>query len=198
MGRGTLDRGAANAAMERYAGGDNAAFSEVYDAIAPQLLGYLRRQTQNGALAEDIVQQTLLHMHHARGHFIPGAQVAPWAFAIARRLMIDLLRRGKFEVTFQAELQPAGGEAPADELIDAKQLAARLQLAATKLPENQRVAFELIRQEGLSLGEVAQVLGVTKMAVKLRLHRANEALRSVLGDQMADMLSREDDDDDQR
>jgi len=50
------------------------------------------------------------------------------------------------------------------------------------LPETQRVAFELVKEEGLSLAEAAQVLGTTVSAVKLRAHRAYEALRAVLGD----------------
>jgi DNA-directed RNA polymerase specialized sigma24 family protein len=44
------------------------------------------------------------------------------------------------------------------------------------------VAFELLKEEGLSLAEAAQVLGTTVSAVKLRAHRAYEALRLVLGD----------------
>ena len=43
------------------------------------------------------MQQTLLQMHRARGSFIPGAAVMPWAFAIARRLIIDGARRRRIE-----------------------------------------------------------------------------------------------------
>jgi len=51
-----------------------------------------------------------------------------------------------------------------------------------KLPQSQRQAFELIKNEGLSVAEAAQVLGTTVAAVKLRAHRAYEALRGALGD----------------
>ena len=44
------------------------------------------------------------------------------------------------------------------------------------------MAFELVKQEGLSMAEAAAVLGTTVSAVKLRAHRAYEALRRVLGD----------------
>jgi RNA polymerase sigma-70 factor, ECF subfamily len=74
----------ADAAMERYARGDEAAFADVYDAIAPRLLDFLRKATRDPFAAEDLMQQTLLHMHRARGSFIPGAPVMPWARAIAR------------------------------------------------------------------------------------------------------------------
>ena len=61
-------------------------------------------------------------------------------------------------------------------------MAARLSAELGRLPENQRVAFELIKQDGLSVAEAAQVLGTTVAAVKLRAHRAYEALRAVLAD----------------
>ncbi len=77
----------ATSAMDRYAQGDDAAFSELYDALAPRLYGYLLRQTRNNARAEDLTQQTFLQMHCARGRFVRGADVVPWAFAIARRLL---------------------------------------------------------------------------------------------------------------
>jgi RNA polymerase sigma-70 factor (ECF subfamily) len=179
--------GAANLAMDRYASGDDSAFAELYDCLAPRLYGYLVRQTRDVARAEDLVQQTLLQMHRARGRFIRGADVTPWAFAIARRLMIDGMRRRKHEVSVETD-EEAGGEplvatfAAADDLLQAQELAARFQRVLAGLPETQRVAFQLVKQEGLSIAEAAQVLGTTVSAVKLRAHRAYEALRAVLGE----------------
>ncbi len=181
---------AADAAMERYAAGDDAAFGALYDLLAPRLHGYLLRQTRDNARAEDLVQQTLLQMHRARGSFVRGAEVTPWAFAIARRLMIDGFRRSKREVlsTNEAGRDDASlvDEAPtADALVQGRQVAVRIAFELAKLPENQRVAFELIKQEDLSLAEAAEVLGTTVSAVKLRAHRAYETLRKVLGDLVA-------------
>ncbi len=180
-------RSPADAAMERYAAGDDAAFAEIYDALAPRLYGYLLRQTRDAAKAEDLVQQTLLHMHRARGRFIPGAEVTPWAFAIARRLLIDGLRRGRREVLSAtdddaAQDTAASNDAAADDLVQAQELGERIQKELARIPEAQRVAFELIKQEGLSLAQAAEVLGTTVAAVKLRAHRAYVALRGVLGD----------------
>ncbi len=182
------DTTAVDAAMERYAAGDDTAFGQLYDLLAPRLFGYLMRQTRDRARAEDLLQQTLLQMHAARGRFIAGAQVTPWAFAIARRLMIDGLRRGRREVLRDGSGDADGGDEPvaqdpaADDLVQAQELAARLQKELARLPENQRVAFELIKQEGLSVAQAAQVLGITVTAVKLRAHRAYGALRGILGD----------------
>ncbi len=172
--------------MERYARGDDRAFEELYDELAPRLFGYLLRQTRERARAEDLVQQTFLHIHKARGRFIAGAEVTPWAFAIARRLLIDGARRGKREVLGIDDANDADGATAsvdaADDVAQARELAARLRTELARLPETQRVAFELIKQEGLSVAEAAQVLGTTVAAVKLRAHRAYEALRAVVGE----------------
>jgi RNA polymerase sigma-70 factor, ECF subfamily len=181
------DRSLADEAMDRYAGGDDSAFSDLYDLIAPRLLGYLVRQTRDEARAEDLVQQTLLRMHRARGRFLPGAAVVPWAMAIARRLMIDDLRHRRGDrVTRSIEDEPTTDvpdKAPtAVDLVEARELGARIRAELAKLPESQREAFELIKQEGLSLAEAAAILGTTVTAVKLRAHRAYLALRVSLGD----------------
>jgi RNA polymerase sigma-70 factor (ECF subfamily) len=177
-------RGAADLAMERYAAGDSAAFARVYDAIAPRLFGYLFRQTRDRSRAEDLLQQTMLHIHRARDRFIPGAQVTPWAFAIARRLLVDSTRRGRREVLGDGtELDAGVASSPrADDLVQASQVAVRIELILASLPASQRTAFQLIKQEGLTVAEAAQVLGTTVAAVKLRAHRAYEALRAGLGE----------------
>ena len=76
-------------AMGRYAKGDASAFEVVYEAVTPQLERYLRRHVREKTRIEDIIQQTFLQMHSARGTVLIGAEVMPWAFASARRLMID-------------------------------------------------------------------------------------------------------------
>jgi RNA polymerase sigma-70 factor (ECF subfamily) len=179
----------ADAAMERYARGDATAFADVYDAIAPRLLDFLRRATRDASAAEDLMQQTLLHMHRARGSFIPGAPVMPWACAIARRLVTDSARRRRVEQRVFSETpadddrmtyEPVAATAAADDLLHAQRLAWRMQQRIDALPELQRSAYWLLRQEGLSLKRAAEVLGTTVSAVKLRAHRASVALRAAL------------------
>src|SRR5689334_6671382 len=72
-------RATANAAMDRYAAGDDAAFEALYDALAPRLRHYLLRQVKDGHRADDLLQQTMLQIHTARGRFLAGAEVVPWA-----------------------------------------------------------------------------------------------------------------------
>jgi RNA polymerase sigma-70 factor, ECF subfamily len=182
--RDGMPRGEADAAMERYAAGDEAAFAFVYDALAPRLLGYLLRRTRNPEDAADLLQQTMLHIHRGRGDFIPGAEVTPWAFAIARRLLVDSVRhRGRGPRGDSEGVETKASEGPrADDIVHAGELAVRVQRALDELPPGQRVTFELVRQEGLSLADAARALGTTVGGAKQRMHRAYEAIRAALAD----------------
>jgi RNA polymerase sigma-70 factor, ECF subfamily len=174
----------ADAAMERYASGNDAAFADVYDAIAPRIHGFLLRQTRDRGAADDLLQKTLLQIHRKRGTYVAGLAVLPWAYAIARRLCIDEFRRRKTDTLWSArELvddHRLVGTAPDDE-VGYRQLLQLLETELQSLPETQRAAFELLRIEGLTHDQAAQVLGTTVNAVKLRAFRAYSAIRAVLG-----------------
>lgn len=180
---------AANAAMDWYAvSGDPAAFEQLYDLLAPRLRVFLLRRTRNAARADDLMQQTFLQMHCARRHFAAGGEVMPWAFAIARRLLIDGFRKGVRECLADDADERVDERCERDTpdvVVAHRRLAARMREELERLPEAHRVAFDLIQGDGLSVAEAAQVLGTTAAAVKLR---AYEALRERLGDVVREEL----------
>jgi RNA polymerase sigma-70 factor (ECF subfamily) len=167
-------------AMQRYARGEDAAFAEVFDAVAPRIQRFARRALGDEASADDIVQKTLLRMHRARGDFQSGGKVLPWAYTIARNLVWDELRRTRREGALRqkaaAALVPACPPPP-DAHLDADETVAALGAVFASLPSAQQTAFLLTQREGLSLAEAARKLGTTIVAVKLRLHRAMTRLR---------------------
>lgn len=178
----------ADAAMARYADGDDGAFPEVHRAVAERLRTFLLRLCRSQALADDLAQETLLRMHRARASFAPGAKLLPWAYAIARNVHIDHARS---RASRRDEPAPdsgdvasplAGPEASGEEILRARELAAIVEDTLASMSANQREAFVLIRYEGLSVEEAAAVLGVSEGAVKLRAFHAYEALRAALGD----------------
>jgi RNA polymerase sigma-70 factor (ECF subfamily) len=166
--------------MDRYAAGDDAAFDEVYEAVATPLHAFLRRRVRDDLVVEDLAQQTFLQMHRARKSFSVGSQVLPWAISIARRLFIDHIRLGRRRHTDQQRsLDDADvGIFSDDGLLEARDLAHRLQRELLRLPESQREAFALMRFEGLSHIDAARALGITVPALKLRAHRAYVSLRA--------------------
>ncbi len=178
-------RPAADAAMDRYARGDDAAFSALYELLAPRLYAFLERRTRDPGHAEDILQQTFLQIHGARRRFVAGAAVMPWAFAIARRLLLDRCRYSKHNARLTAvereAMEVPASDVPPDEMAGLRALAEQLETVLAELPEHHRIALELVRFEGLSIAEAAGVLGTTATAVKMRVHRAYSALRKKLG-----------------
>lgn len=174
---------AADAAMDRYAGGDDAAFADLYDALAPRMYAFILRKVGSATRAEDLVQQTLLKLHCARGRFIAGSRVTPWAFAILRRLYLDQQRRKKVEV-----LSHDGQAADTASLrLDPEQCAERreqLELVTqhmwSQLSSSQQAAFELVYYAHMSHAEAAEALGTSVASVKLRVQRANQTLRAAL------------------
>jgi len=180
-------RGALSAAMDRYAEGDDAAFGDVYDLLAPRLYGFFVRHTGETSRAEDLVQQTLLQIHAARLSYVHASDVVPWAFAIGRRLLIDARRRTRKEVLFETADDDAAAldskverYSIPDALVMTKQMEGRAADELERMPESHRMAYILVRQQGLSVAEAAEIVGTTPGALKLRAHRAYEALRGVL------------------
>ena len=175
----------ASAAMDRYASGDDTAFADLYEALAPRLYGFLLRLTGDRSAAEDLLQQTFLKLHDARARFAREADVIPWAFAIGRRAFIDSTRRSKFRATDLVDTAILDGRSAIDDAspedwVIAHELEATTDARLATLPANHRDAFQLVKQEGLSIAEAAAVLGVTAAAVKLRAHRADCQLRVAL------------------
>ncbi len=174
--------------MGRFAAGDDAALAQVYDLAAPALFAFLMRLTRDRSRAEDLTHDVFVKLHHARHLYRPGAEVLPWAYTIARNLFLDSTRSGRREVLASNDDERPSDpgrvapDVPADELLAASQLADHIEKTLATLPEAQATAFRLIKQENLSIAEAAAVLGTTEAAVKLRAHRAYEALRRALGD----------------
>lgn len=167
--------------MERFCQGDARAFDALFSRYARPVHGYLVRLVGDAAAAEDLSQATFLSLVKARGRFQPGALVKPWLYAIATNAARDHLRRGRRpeDLTREGELP---NDAPADdgpERDAGLQRAVRTALA--QLPENQRECIVLHRFEGLSFAEVAEVVGASEGAVKVRAHRGYERLRELLG-----------------
>ncbi len=178
-------RARASGAMDRYAAGDDGAFAELYEALSPRLYGFLLRLSGDSATAEDLLQQTFLQMHEARARFASGADVTPWAMAIARRLFIDVVRRQKSRATDLVDTSVLdetnlSGQPSAEDWMIAAETEAVIRSQLSTLSPKHREAFRLVKEEGLSIAEAASVLGTTATAVKLRAHRAYAQLRSAL------------------
>jgi RNA polymerase sigma factor (sigma-70 family) len=164
--------------MERFCQGVVGAFDTLYARHAGALKGYLTRLTGTPSAADDVLQATFLSLVRARGRFRRGARLKPWLYAIATNAARDWRRRGSQEEAVPEEVQEEGAEM----VVADPGLERRVRAALEALPEGTRLAILLHRFEGLSFSEVAEVLGVSETAAKVRAHRGYTRLRELLAD----------------
>ena len=180
--------------MAKYQDGDAAAFRELYALVAPRLLGYLMKMAREKALADDLLQQTFLKVHRARGAYVRGADPLPWIYSIAHRTFIDETRKVKRAVVRVAdedipEVAAGIDGVTADRRDEPRvdpELAREALDALAQLPEQQREAVVLTKLDGKSVAEAAEIAGTTVGAMKVRAHRGYEALRKLLGGRKAE------------
>jgi len=180
---GIAAAGDLDAIMERCATGDDGAFDELYRRGAQRVRGFLIRLSSDAALADDLTQETFVRIHRARGNFASGAAALPWMFAIARNAFLDHARRETVRRSSSAKLvqsPEAAKDTQGDEVLAGREMLDVVRDTLERLPMLQRDAFVLIRFEGLSVSEAAQILGASEAAVKVRAFRAYEALRAAL------------------
>jgi RNA polymerase sigma-70 factor, ECF subfamily len=183
---------ALDAAMDQFARGEDEAFAEVYRLAAVGVRRFLMRMGGDAALADDLTQDTFLRVHAARGGFEIGAKARPWLLAIARNTFLDSMRRAKVrrdaaiatKAEQRAESHLAPPEAQGDEALAGREMLGIVSATLDKLSPLIREAFVLVRFEGLSMSEAAEVLGTTEAAVKVRAFRANEAMREAFGPEL--------------
>lgn len=175
--------------MEAYVGGDATAFQRLLETLGPSLYAFFRRSTGDAAVAEDLVQTTLLKLHGARGSWQPKERLRPWIFTIAANVRADWLRSRGRAVEEALDGEPPPDPAAPDDAragLLARERDDRVRAALEGLSEPQRAVVHLHRFEGLSLAEVGSALGISEGAAKLRAFRAYEQLRKLLADLVAE------------
>lgn len=166
--------------MNAYVRGDERAFKALFDRHSPVLLRVMRHQLRKPEDARDLVQQTFLQLHRSRHDFRDGAALKPWLFTIAMNLKREYFRRAGRRP--EAPISPDAPEpavAPrGQERVDAQD---ELAFALAGLPEEQREVIALHWLAGIPLPEVADLVGASLSAVKVRAHRGYAAMRRALG-----------------
>jgi RNA polymerase sigma-70 factor (ECF subfamily) len=181
----TFDRTDLAVLLTRVATGDRAAFSALYRAAAPKLLGVILRILNRRDLAEEVLQEVFVRIWDRAGDFDAGAG-APlaWLSTIARNRALDSLRRRR-ETSIEDE--PAAFEVPDaadDPAVQAERSAdlKRLMGCLETLDEDKRRMVLLAYHQGLSRDELAARFNVPVGTVKTWLHRSLARLKECLGE----------------
>ena len=169
--------------LERAKGGDQAAFVELYERHRNAVFRFAYRLLGSVETSEDVTHDCFLSLIRRPEGFEPSRSgLRTYLYAAARNLSLKYFRSSGRTGSFdELSAEPTGParEEPLHRLLDAE-LSQKVKEAVTSLPPLQREALVLFEYEGLALSEIADVVGSDIGAVKARLHRARERLRSTL------------------
>jgi RNA polymerase sigma-70 factor (ECF subfamily) len=170
--------------------GDERAFEEVVRAHSGRLLSVARRFLSNSEDAEDAVQDTFIRAFKAIHTFEARAKLHTWLHRILVNTALMKLRDRRRRPTQSIEeLLPTfaadGHQAVesrdwSDALLERKETAAIVREAIAQLPDPYREVLVLRDIEDRDTAEAAHILGTSSNVVKVRLHRARQALRTLL------------------
>jgi RNA polymerase sigma-70 factor (ECF subfamily) len=177
------------ALMLRVQRGDTRAFEELMARYEQSVANLLYRSLGDATEAEDIAQNVFLQVYKSAGRYRVSAKFSTWLYTIARNLCLNELRRRTRHpaVSLDAPHPEHDDEAsrslpdrqvagPVESTLHAE-LEAKIQEALNDLPETQRTAILLCREQELSYEDIAAVLGCSLTAVKSLIHRGRETLK---------------------
>ena len=174
-------------AISRVRAGDDDAFRELVERHSRAVFRVAYRVTGRVEDAEDVVQETFLKAYRQLDRFEARANFRTWLHRIATNCAVDLLRaRPKREVAEEPETlerapgTPVGEMPPPERSLLGVQITERLTSAMTLLTEMERATFTLRHFEGLSIEEIAGMLGLKTGATKHSIFRAVRKVRREL------------------
>ena len=155
-------------------------FEQVYAVHHAAILGYALRRTGNADDAADVIAETFLTAWRRIGDIPAGEAARPWLYGVARRVLANQ-RRGE-------QRRTALGERLRSELAaepfhrDPPPGLDGLAAAFRRLGDADREILALAGWEDLDAGQIAVVLGCSRNAARIRLHRARRRLAAALHD----------------
>ena len=186
----------------RLRAGDARAFEELVRSESPRLLATLRRMLRSEEDARDALQETFLAAFRKLEGFEGGAKLSTWLYRIAVNAALMKLRSRRrhpeqpidellpaFDETGHRVPDPAPAAGDAEAALDAAARRAVVRRCIDRLPDAHRSVIVLRDIEGFGTDEAAGALGLTREATKMRLHRARQALRTLLSQE--GLLARE-------
>jgi RNA polymerase sigma-70 factor (ECF subfamily) len=178
--------------MLRVKRGDRAAFAQLVEKYKQPVMNFVYRSLRDETEAEDLAQNVFLQVFKSRARYKQTAKFSTWLFTIARNLCLnEIRRRSRHPAESLEETQAENEDQPQRQYEDKKvflppenvlhgELAKKIEEALAELPENQRTAILLCRQEELSYEEIAGILNCSLSATKSLIHRGRETLKEKL------------------
>jgi RNA polymerase sigma-70 factor (ECF subfamily) len=171
--------------LVRVAGGDQAAFADLYDMLSPRVFGLILRVLVDRAQSEEVLQEVFLELWQSAGRFAPNkGQGRSWVFMIGHRRAVDRVRSAQASADRDVRIGSRDVDVAHDEVSEQVELkieGARVAGAVAALPAIQREAITLAYYGGYSQSEIAALLGVPLGTIKTRMRDGLSRLRTEMG-----------------
>jgi RNA polymerase sigma-70 factor (ECF subfamily) len=174
-----------NDLLARVAEGDQAAFGELYDQLAPRVLGLVRRLLKDFAQSEEVTQEVFLEIWQTATRYDPNkGGASTWVLTMAHRRAVDRVRSSQSTRVRDTRIGIRDFAAEYDSVAESVEISVeheRVTRALSRLTELQRQAITLAYYGGFSHNEVAEQLHIPVGTVKTRLRDGMIRLRDELG-----------------
>jgi RNA polymerase sigma-70 factor (ECF subfamily) len=169
----------------RVADGDQRSFAELYDRIAPRVLGLIKRLLIDHAQSEEVAQEVFLEIWRTATRFDPSRGAAlSWVLTMAHRRAVDRVRASQSSHDRDIKIGIRDVDRDYDQVAESVEIRIeheRVKRAMTQLTELQREAISLAYYGGYSHSEVAKILAIPIGTVKTRLRDGMIRLRDEMG-----------------
>jgi RNA polymerase sigma-70 factor (ECF subfamily) len=159
-------------------------FDKLYAIYSNLLYGFVLKLTKSPSEAKDILQETFLRVWQTREQLSDGMSFKSYLYTIARNLIIDAFRRQMRNVAFEeyisSDVYLNYAENSVEEEVNFDEFREKLNQVKEKLTGRQRQIFELSREEGRSIPDIAERLQLSEKTVKNQLSLALKTLRTEL------------------
>jgi RNA polymerase sigma factor (sigma-70 family) len=162
--------------LRQFCHGNLDAFEALFHSHQGEVYGWIVRIVRDPSAAEDLTVETFWRIHRAHARFDPTRSFGAWARRIATNAALDHLRTARHETELPEHL-------PSPSLANpgiSQELRRKMASAFRRLPPQLRIAATLALIEELPYPEIADALGVSAGAVKVRVFRARRFLRKEL------------------
>lgn len=168
--------------MEAIAQGDQQAMRMLVHRWQGPLINFFYRSLHCEMTAEDLTQVVFVKICRSASRYRPDAKFSTFLFHIARRVLINEFRRQSRKPLDSVDSSELTNHSAPDSALPLMEIEEALESALATLPENQRTAILLLKQQGLSYEEIAQIMEAPTTSIKTWIHRARESLKEQLRD----------------
>ncbi|MEA4907431.1 MAG: RNA polymerase sigma factor [Anaerolineaceae bacterium] len=165
--------------VDRIRAGDENALQALYEQYGPRLYAHALHMTNDPALAEDVLQESLVAIWQGAHRYRQDGRLIAWLLGIVTHKALNAMRGRVIDSEESIAEWAAPGPLP-DEISIAREREALLRAGLQRLPPEQRTVLELVFYQGLPLQEVAQACHIPVGTVKSRLNYAKAILRGLL------------------